>query len=102
MVPEKKGTLAIKPATIISTIVGWVVLWLTTQGFKNGEKEVEVLGWLSGNELASAVVILEVLFGGFLVVQAKYLFASHEVFATLGLTYSDYVRQGFFQLIALS
>jgi len=39
------------------------------------------------------------LFAVFLTVQFQYLFASHEVFKTFGLTYSQYVRKGFFELL---
>ena len=35
----------------------------------------------------------------FIIIQVKYLFASHADFTTFNLTYSQYVRKGFFELI---
>lgn len=83
-----------------SLVVGGIVVWATSKRMETEQEEKEIVPWLTGTELAWAVVVLEVLFGIFLVVQAKYLFASHEVFKTFGITYSDYVRRGFFELIA--
>jgi|GEM_PF-777787 len=40
-----------------------------------------------------------VLFGVFLGVQANYLFGSHQDLASFGLTYSEYVRKGFTELL---
>lgn len=42
---------------------------------------------------------LSLLLGGFLLVQARYLFASEAVFQSLNLSYSQYVRRGFTQLL---
>lgn len=44
---------------------------------------------------------LSVLFGAFLMVQARYLFGGSDVvLATEGLTYAEYARRGFFELVA--
>lgn len=43
---------------------------------------------------------LSVLFGAFLAVQARYLFGGNDVvLATEGLTYAQYARRGFFELV---
>jgi hypothetical protein len=47
------------------------------------------------------LVLLDLLFLSFVVVQATVLFGGHaHVLETAGLTYSEYARQGFWQLIA--
>ena len=47
------------------------------------------------------LVLLDLLFVAFVVVQATVLFGGHaHVLETAGLTYSEYARQGFWQLIA--
>lgn len=47
------------------------------------------------------LVLLDLLFLAFVVVQATVLFGGHaHVLETAGLTYSEYARQGFWQLIA--
>lgn len=43
---------------------------------------------------------LNLLFLSFLVVQARYLFAGREAMLVPGLTWAEYVHQGFFELVA--
>lgn len=48
------------------------------------------------------LVALDVLFAAFVAVQVTVLFGGHEhVLETGGLTYAEYARQGFFQLVAV-
>lgn len=42
---------------------------------------------------------LALLFGVFIAVQVRYLFASPELFATFNISYSEYVRRGFIDLL---
>jgi hypothetical protein len=52
-------------------------------------------------ELSVALWILNLLFLGFLAVQLRYLFGGAEmVEVTAGLTYAEYARRGFFELVA--
>ncbi len=52
-------------------------------------------------EWAVPLAALDLLFLGFVAVQAHVLFAGHDyVLRTTGLTYSEYARAGFWQLIA--
>jgi hypothetical protein len=51
-------------------------------------------------EWALPLTVLNVLFLGFVAVQATVLFGGHEhVLGTEGLTYAEYARQGFWQLL---
>jgi hypothetical protein len=61
--------------------------------------------WLSTGALEVAVVLtlVDLLFGGFVWVQIRYLFGSREWVDTIaGLTYSQYARRGFFELVAVT
>jgi hypothetical protein len=52
---------------------------------------------------AEAVVVLlavDLLFAVFVALQVAYLFGGRDTLAASGLTYSDYARRGFFELIA--
>jgi hypothetical protein len=52
-------------------------------------------------EILTVVVAIEVLFAAFVLVQVAYLFGGFATVAAHGLTYSEYARQGFFQLVAV-
>jgi hypothetical protein len=56
---------------------------------------------LPAPEIAFSLSLLSVLFVVFLVVQARYLFGGASVVdITEGLTYAEYARRGFFELVA--
>lgn len=58
---------------------------------------------LGGTEIAVALALIDLLFLAFVAVQARYLFGGRSV--VLGhqhLTYADYARHGFFELLAVS
>ena len=44
---------------------------------------------------------VDALFAGFAVVQVMYLFGGADTLAAIGMTYSDYARQGYFQLVGV-
>jgi hypothetical protein len=51
-----------------------------------------------------ALVVLgavDVLFGGFAAVQVVFLFGGTDTLAAIGMSYSDYARQGYFQLVGV-
>jgi hypothetical protein len=55
---------------------------------------------LGRTEWGIALGLLDVLFLGFVILQVTVLFAGHDhVLRTAGLTYAEYARQGFFQLL---
>ena len=47
------------------------------------------------------LVAVDLLFAAFAVVQVVYLFGGTDTLATIGMTYSDYARQGYFQLVGV-
>ncbi len=51
-----------------------------------------------GTEAIVVLIAVDVLFAVFAVVQVVYLFGGTDTLAAIGMTYSDYARQGYFQL----
>jgi len=47
------------------------------------------------------LVAVDLLFAAFALVQVVYLFGGTDTLATIGMTYSDYARQGYFQLVGV-
>ncbi len=47
------------------------------------------------------IILLDILFAIFTLIQIKYLFGGSEYVLKNGLTYAEYARQGFFQLVAV-
>ncbi len=58
----------------------------------------------TGGSTEALVVLagIDLLFAAFVAVQLRYFFAGEAAVKTLGMTYSDYARQGFGQLVAVA
>lgn len=56
---------------------------------------------LAGLEGIVVLLALDLLFALFVVIQAAYLFGGHDTLQVSGLTYADYARRGFFELLAV-
>lgn len=83
---------------VLSTLVAGFLLLITVFRYKPQDSEygchkIQTLSAL----IASSSLIA--LFGLFIFVQIKYLFADEATFKALDITYSDYVRAGFTQLL---
>lgn len=58
---------------------------------------------LGGTEVAVAIALLDLLFLAFVAVQFRYLFGGASlVRAETGLTYAEYARRGFFELVVVA
>jgi hypothetical protein len=58
---------------------------------------------LGGTEIAIVLGSLNLLFGTFVAIQISYFFGGHAtILATPSLTYAEYARRGFFELIAVA
>ena len=51
-------------------------------------------------EAVVVLVLVDALFAAFVVLQVAYLFGGLDTLAAAGLTYADYARRGFFELLA--
>ena len=101
--------LGLVPARLIVfgvTLVGSGALILSGRRYAlaaDGDVSVsEPTRRLGRTEWLTALTLLDLLFVGFVLVQVTVLFAGHPyVLATEGVTYAEYARQGFFQLLAV-
>ncbi len=57
------------------------------------------LGCIEG---LTVIVSIDLLFAGFMFVQAAYLFGGLDTLAQTQMTYADYARRGFFEIIAVA
>ena len=89
-----------------ATLVGTGALILSGRRYAlatNGDENVsEPTRRLGRTEWLTALTLLDLLFVGFVLVQITILFAGHRyVLDTEGVTYAEYAREGFFQLLAV-
>jgi hypothetical protein len=100
-------------ASIVShTLLTALLAWLTAGylGGILGHGTPKSLAWAPPSrprvglvEIGIPLGVLVVLFTAFVAVQARYLFGGEAwVQTTMGLTYAEYARRGFFELIAVA
>jgi hypothetical protein len=73
-------------------------VWVTMR-FKTHKEDEEKLRFFSFQDVLIPGVAVACVFGIFIFVQAKYLFGSQVDLQSFGLTYSEYVRKGFTELL---
>ena len=56
---------------------------------------------VGATEAVVVLVAVDALFAAFAAVQVLYLFGGADTLAAIGMTYSDYARQGYFQLVGV-
>jgi len=83
-------------------IAGIGTYFLTLRFRKEIQESTPTLSRLSFVNVIVPTLSLLLLFALFLFIQAKYLFGSHADFLQIGITYSNYVRQGFQELLVAS
>lgn len=86
---------------------GWLAAGTLWAGFCSPRvvPRPERPGWLALGAIEVGLVLglLDLLFGGFVWVQMRYLFGGDAWVTTVaGLTYSQYARRGFFELVAVT
>ncbi len=57
---------------------------------------------IGSGEATTVLVVLDLLFVGFVALQGAYLFGGQDTRAASGLTYADYARRGFFELLVVA
>ncbi len=57
---------------------------------------------LGTTEAATILVVVDALFAAFVVLQLAYLFGGTDTMAMAGLTYAEYARRGFFELVLVT
>lgn len=90
---------------LLVAVLGWVSAgFLREYIFKPNPVELEVEPKsLGGTELTVVLALLDLLFLAFVLVQLRYLFGGQTVVeARTSLTYAEYARHGFFELVAVT
>jgi hypothetical protein len=91
----------------VAVLMAWIatgalVFALAPQGASDTSAPSRLGGWLGTVEAVTVLVILDLLFAGFVVLQAAYLFGGLDTLAAAGLTYAEYAQRGFFELCAVA
>ena len=91
---------------LLVAVFAWVSAGLLREYIlapKPVELEVEPKRTLGGTELTVVLALLNLLFLAFVLVQLRYLFGGQSVVETrTSLTYAEYARHGFFELVAVA
>ena len=92
--------------------VGTMLLWawlaagllrLLARPELSGPAESARRGRLGLGEIGTVLVVVDLLFLAFVVVQFRYLFGGSELVRELtGMSYAEYARRGFFELVAVA
>jgi len=98
------------PARAAATVLGaWLaagLLLFVVTGPRNDPASTHVIPTtprrLGSGEATTVLIVLDVLFAGFVAVQAAYLFGGQDTLTASGLTYAEYARRGFFELLAVA
>jgi hypothetical protein len=96
------------PGRTLTALVGaWVVAGLLVfvsdgAARDRGSGAVQVTRWLGPTEATTVLIVLDLLFVAFVAVQATYLFGGRDTLLDTGLTYAEYARRGFFELLAVA
>lgn len=102
------GTFAIVGAVLVGGPVGIAVgaanaLGMTADALTR-EAQPQPAPVVSRSGATEALIVIgavDALFGAFAVIQVLYLFGGTDTLSAIGMTYSDYARQGYFQLVGV-
>jgi hypothetical protein len=90
--------------TLFAAFIAWLAagaLAFVTRG-PHEVSEPAVAWRLGTGEAVTVLVLVDLLFAAFVLLQATYLFGGQDTLAASGLTYSEYARRGFFELIVVA
>jgi hypothetical protein len=98
---------------IFALIAGWLFVgtvvagWLSRERFlgvpaDHPEATGEHQRPLASVEALTVLVVLDAVFAVFVLIQAAYLFPGADPLAASGLTYAEYARRGFFELVTVA
>ena len=70
-----------------------------TQRLQSTEQPWRFLGWV---EALTVLVLVDLLFGTFMLIQGAYFFGGMDTLDRTGMTFADYARRGFFELLTVA
>ena len=96
--------------TVLALVMAWVAAGLLGFAARPGDDRTDTQlagAWarrprIGTTETVTALVAIGVVFAAFVVLQAAYLFGGRDTLADTGLTYAEYARRGFFELLAVA
>jgi hypothetical protein len=94
-----RSMLAVVAAWLTAGLLAYVAIGHESE---RGLGAIRVHRWLGMTEAITVLVLLDLLFAAFVAVQATYLFGGRDTLEASGLTYAEYARSGFFELLAVA
>jgi hypothetical protein len=94
--------------TVVAAIVAWVTAGLLAFVAKGEDRAPRATDDGAGRlrlgsaEAVTVLLVLDLLFIGFVLLQGAYLFGGRDTLEASGLTYAEYARRGFFELLAVA
>jgi hypothetical protein len=83
-------------------LLGPPVVELPAEGETQRLRPVASLRFLGWGEAITVLALVDLLFGAFMLVQGAYLFGGLNTLDRTGMTFSNYARRGFFELVAVA
>src|SRR3990170_3665388 len=95
---------------VIVVVAAWLaagVLVFVSVGEEHVPDAEVLMAWerrprLGATEAVTVLIVLDLLFATFVALQGAYLFGGRDTLAASGLTYAEYARRGFFELLAVA
>ncbi|MDQ2673414.1 MAG: DUF4173 domain-containing protein [Chloroflexota bacterium] len=92
---------------VLAAIIGWLAIGGLALAASRAPAPAVASGpsyaWRLGRtEVLTVLVAVDLLFAAFVALQAAYLFGGLDTLGAIGMTYSEYARRGFFELVAVA
>jgi hypothetical protein len=91
---------------LLAAVIGWLAIGglglASSRAPSPGVASAPAYDWRLGRtEVLTVLLAVDLLFAGFVALQGAYLFGGLDTLAAIGMTYSEYARRGFFELVAV-
>jgi hypothetical protein len=91
---------------LLAALIGWLAAGALALAASRPAASSVATGptraWSLGRtEVLTVLVAVDLLFVAFVALQGAYLFGGADTLGAIGMTYSDYARRGFFELVAV-
>lgn len=93
---------------VLATALGWLAIGLLALSASRASDPASAsapaaAAWrLGATEALTVLLLVNAVFGGFVGLQAAYLFGGLDTLQAVGLSYAEYARRGFFELVAVA
>jgi hypothetical protein len=93
---------------VLAVALGWLATGLLALSASNAPDpspapRSAVAAWrLGATEAVTVLLLVNAVFAGFVGLQAAYLFGGLDTLQAVGLSYAEYARRGFFELVAVA